>query len=88
LRAATTDLHGVQRQVEELLEAVVSGGRARFPLETGWRFTLPDEIDVYDAPSSVITVDALRRVGFGVVVLHGHGRFRVPSCRCLPWRDP
>ena len=86
LRLAREDLRVVRRDVEDLIAALYPGWRPRFPSDRAWRFTDPDQIDVFDAIESPAATDALHRAGFKRVTAHDHPRS--DSCQCRTSVEP
>lgn len=85
LANATRQREEIDRYVEGLLMIAFPGWRPLAPRLRGWRFSMPDAIDVYRAVPSVDASDTLRRAGFNRVTAHPHDDLEI--CRCRPVRS-
>ncbi len=82
----TRILRRMEQGIEDLLVEIYPGWRPRVPRLRGWRFSLPDALDVYRAADSQSAADALHRAGFARVTTHTH-ESHVP-CSCCESRFP
>ncbi len=85
LANVTRQREEIDRYVEGLLMSAFPGWRPLAPRLRGWRFSMPDAIDVYRAVPSVDAFEALRRAGFNRVTAHPHNDLEI--CRCRPARS-
>jgi hypothetical protein len=69
---ATRALRKIEQGIEDLLVEIFPGWRPHVPRLRGWRYSLPDAVDVYDAVDSKAAADTLHRAGFLRVTAHAH----------------
>lgn len=77
---ATRRLREAEQYVEDMLVKIFPGWQPRHPRARGWRFSVPDAIDVYEAVDSPEAANYLHRAGFQRVTAHLHDHHA--SCRC------
>ncbi len=77
---ATRALRKVEQGIEDLLVQIFPGWVPMVPRLRGWRYSLPDAVDVYRAADSKSAADALHRAGFQRVTAHAHESHTRCSC--------
>lgn len=81
LRDHGAALAAARQDVDDLLVSLFPGWRPRFPLELGWKFVEPNDLEVFEVLDSDAARGALALAGFTSVVLHPHPALAA-GCRC------
>ncbi len=84
LRDGTRVLRRAEQVIEDILVEAYPGWRPMVPRARGWRFSMPDAIDVYRAVDSEAAADELHRAGFRRVTAHAHSS-DAPCSDCQSW---